>query len=211
MSKDFSSSPVTPLLPHLLLPSCPFRVLLTEHVPFHFSCLRTFLFSGFSKALHSAPSTPHPHPNLPVCDTGQRSKQVFAALLKVSEYPCSSVSHGSGQKRAIDGSEEEAGFHRGFRESPARWRWSARAWIPTAYLGSCVLSTARTPCLRKPHPTSVTAQLLLVAPRGAQRQRDSGSLQPLSRGYPSLLMKCPCVSPFIYFFDFLISVQGLFF
>lgn len=58
-------------------------------------------------------------------------------------------------------------------------------------------------------PTSVAAQLLLewlcVEQKG---RRDCRSLEPLSKGYPTLLIKFPLSSPF-FSFDFLLSVQSL--
>lgn len=58
-------------------------------------------------------------------------------------------------------------------------------------------------------PTSVAAQLLLewhcVEQKG---RRDCRSLEPLSKGYPPLLVISPLSSPF-FPFDFFLSVQSL--
>lgn len=125
-------------------------------VPFHFSCLCTFLSSGFSNTLDlCSPPTSIPLFLIPGCMLNKSLQHYWRYHDQLA----------LGYLTGVGREEPWAGWQRSrfqlcFRESPQNQSWSARTWIPRVYLGTCVLFTAGNTCLGEPYPIPVAAQFL---------------------------------------------------
>lgn len=82
-----------------------------------------------------------------------------------------------------------------FQESPQNQSWSARTWIPQCIWGLVCCSQLGTPA--SGNHTLYLWQHSSCARVGQKGKWDWVFLEPLSK--PSLLIKFPCVSPFVWF------------